>query len=92
MKRINVQYFIRRGIRKVIYIYLSVQEGILRDTQETKKWMLRVMTENGQIGERVKEKLFTAFFQLYSVNVLLYKCILFNALKISYRSFRKNKA
>lgn len=53
--------------------------------------MLRVMIENGQIGERVKEKLFTAFFQLYSMNVLLYKCILFNALKTSDRSFRKNK-
>ena len=49
------------------------------------------MIETGQIGERVKEKLFTEFFQLYSMNVLLYKCNLFNALKISDRSFSKNK-
>ena len=91
MKRIRVQYFIRREIRK---LYLSecsrgYFKGHTRNNQ--KKWMLRVMIETGQIGERVKEKLFTEFFQLYSMNVLLYKCNLFNALKISDRSFSKNK-
>ena len=55
------------------------------------KCMLRVMIETGQIGERVREKLFTVVLKLYSMTVLLYKDNLFNALKISDKSFRKNK-
>ena len=49
------------------------------------------MIETGQIGERVREKLFTVVLKLYSMTVLLYKDNLFNALKISDKSFRKNK-
>lgn len=45
-----------------------MQEDILRDTQETnktkQKWMLRVMIETGQLGERVREELFTVFLKL----------------------------
>lgn len=64
---------LERNTRKVIYIYLSVQEDILRDTRD-KKMDAQVMIEMGRL-EKEQKKTFHSIFQLYLWMWLLCKCI-----------------